>query len=98
RELLHEPPELLPALLEALELVERRARRREDDDVAVGRGGRGLRDRLLERPGADEGDTSCLQGRRELLRGVPDEVRAVVSGERPRERVVRLVLPEPPQD
>ena len=66
-ELLHERAERLAARLEVAELVEARARRREQDDVA-GRGRRGgLRDRVLERRRMRERDACDAERLRDLL-------------------------------
>jgi uncharacterized protein YcfJ len=93
-ELLHEAPELLPAVLEARELVERGAGRGEQDDVAGSGGAVGGGHRGGEVAGALVRDAPGIERRSDRGSGSADQVRMVACLERRGKRRIRLALPE----
>src|SRR5205814_4094839 len=74
RQVLHEPPEFLAALLEVAELVVAGAGGRQQDDIAGAGGLGGGGDRRGEVPAPHERGTGPAEGVCELLRRLADQV------------------------
>ena len=91
-ELPDEAAKHVPALLEVRELVEARARGRQQDDVSRQGCRRGLCKSAREIAGVDVRHSRRVERGPDLGRRLPHEVRAVVGTEGGRERLVRLVL------